>query len=90
MNCTPKEGYALWRSLARDYEPKIGSRSASLLVHLPLYKFDIGDFQNSHEKWENLIKRYDGTARERRRVAGNREIASLLATRLKTYPDNQQ
>eukprot|EP00971_Amphidinium_carterae_P158324 3138495-Amphidinium_carterae.1 len=61
MNCQPKEGYELWRSFAREYEPQIGSRSASLLVQTLHRKFDLGDVHSSLEKLENLIKRYDGT-----------------------------
>eukprot|EP00971_Amphidinium_carterae_P047852 942557-Amphidinium_carterae.1 len=94
MNCKPKEVFELCRLLAREYEPNIGSRSVSLLAQILQYRFDIGDFQSSLEKWANLIEHYDGTVA--RGIPKNSEHnpskhlqEHLLATasRVKTYPD---
>eukprot|EP00971_Amphidinium_carterae_P074175 1465853-Amphidinium_carterae.1 len=85
LNWKPKEGLELWRSLAREYEPKIGSRSASLLVQRLQYKFDGGNFQSSLEKWESLIKHYDGTVAKGKKIQRTLKVATLLAQIRKGY-----
>ena len=51
-NCKTGEGLELWRKLVSTYEPKAGTRAASLLVKILTVDFDMTDFLNSVEKWE--------------------------------------
>eukprot|EP00971_Amphidinium_carterae_P019159 377044-Amphidinium_carterae.1 len=72
--------------MTRKYELKIWSRSASLLVQIPQCKFDIADFQSSLAKWENLIKRHDGSVARGEELQGNLKVAAPLAETPKGKP----
>eukprot|EP00971_Amphidinium_carterae_P213707 4241069-Amphidinium_carterae.1 len=62
LTTTPTgQGYELWRRLVAEYEPRTGSRSASLLVQILSYPLEGTDLTESMEKWEQLIKRHDET-----------------------------
>eukprot|EP00971_Amphidinium_carterae_P307119 6103587-Amphidinium_carterae.1 len=48
-NTPTGQGYELWRRLVREYEPRTGSRSASLLVQILSFAFDSSDLADSLE-----------------------------------------
>ena len=58
-NCPENEGMELWRRLTLAYEPKATTRSAALLLKILNWSFE-GDLLSSVEKWEILIKQYNG------------------------------
>ena len=60
-NCVSGNGYELWRRIVQAYEPKVASRSQGLLVQILMFAFDMGDFMASLERWETLVRQYDGT-----------------------------
>eukprot|EP00971_Amphidinium_carterae_P317672 6314860-Amphidinium_carterae.1 len=75
MNCKPKDGYDVWISLAREYEPQIESRSASYSFRYHSESLILAT-SRVRSKWENQTETYDCS--ERRRVARN-QVATLLA-----------
>ena len=71
------EGYASWRALIDEYEPKLSRRFAGLLVHILGYRFDVNDLTTSLEKWERLIKDYESQSDEK--VTDNMRVGILTA-----------
>ena len=61
------------------YEPKAGTRPAGLLIRILTVEFDMSDFLNSLEKWENLIKQHDAMVDALEGVQDRVEIATLIS-----------
>ena len=61
------------------YEPKAGTRAAGLLVKILTVEFNMQDFLNSVEKWEYLIKQYDGMVEELEGLQDRVKIATLIS-----------
>ena len=63
-NCKSGVGSESGRKLVDAREPKMGTRTARLLVRILTVSFDISDFLNSFEKWEYLVKQHDAIVYE--------------------------
>ena len=60
------------------YEPKAGTRAAGRLVRILAVEFDMSDFQDNVEKWEQLIKHHDAIVDELEGVQERVKIATLI------------
>ena len=70
----------MWRRLVHAYEPKIGSRAKGLLVHILMCKVNMSDFLSSFEKWETLIRQYDGSvATEMEKIQSSVKMATEIS-----------
>ena len=79
-NCPVGCGYELWRRLVQAYEPKVASRSQGILVQILMYDFDMSDFLASLERWETLLRQYDGAvASAAERVQDSVKTATVIS-----------
>ena len=79
-NCISGQGMEFWRRLVKEYEPKTGSRSASLLVRILTFDFGSeGQIQDHLETWESLIKQYDGTVSQEEKIRSNVKVATVIS-----------
>ena len=58
---------------------KAGTRAAGLLVRILTVEFDMSDFLNSLEKWDNLVKQHDAMVDALEGVQDRVKIATLIS-----------
>ncbi len=60
-------GFAAWRQLKAEYEPRLGGRHAAMLQSIiaPQWKAETSNFKEKLQLWEVAISRYEAQSGEK-------------------------